>query len=136
MAKFARGVSGNPGGRPKRNDDLVQAARDKTEAALDTLASIMSDKRAPAAARVAAARELLDRGWGRPTQDVRLEADLTATINTQAFIRPRTYAEWLEVRRCSTLVVEAEAVKIAADNRQEPLLLADARPKSVGGIVE
>lgn len=135
MTKFAKGVSGNPGGRPKKNDDLVQAARDKTVAALDTLTSIMANKRAPAAARVAAAREILDRGWGRPTQDVRLEAELTATVNTRAFIRPSTYAEWIELRSLSTAAKGARPVEIAAESRHEPLLIADARPKDVGDSV-
>ncbi|WP_310538785.1 DUF5681 domain-containing protein [Phenylobacterium sp.] len=135
MTKFASGISGNPGGRPKKNDDLVQAARDKTVAALETLTSIMSNRRAPAAARVAAAREILDRGWGRPTQDVRLEAELTSTINTQAFIRPSTYAEWIELRLRPTLAKEVGPVEIVTDNRPEPLLLADARPENVGDNV-
>lgn len=135
MSKFAKGISGNPGGRPKKNDDLVQAARSQTLVALDTLATIMANKRAPAAARVAAAREILDRGWGRPTQDVRLEAELTATINTQAFIRPSTYAEWLEMRLCPTVAKKPEVVEIAADNRPAPPMIADDRSESVGDIV-
>jgi hypothetical protein len=135
MTKFAQGVSGNPGGRPKKNDELIQAARDKTVIALDTLASIMANKQAPAAARVAAAREILDRGWGRPTQDVRVEAELTATVNTQAFIRPSTYAEWLELRARTTLAKENAGAERATENRVDPLLLADARPNSVGDYV-
>lgn len=135
MSKFVKGQSGNPGGRPKKNDDLIQAARDKTIAALDTLAAIMSNKRAPAAARVAAAREMLDRGWGRPTQDVRLEAELTATINAQAFIRPSTYAEWLEMRLSPTATQEKTTIELTANDRQQPLALVDARAKSVGDSV-
>ena len=135
MSKFQKGMSGNPGGRPKKNDDLVQAARDKTVAALETLATIMSNKRAPAAARVAAAREILDRGWGRPTQDVRLEAELTSSINVQAFIRPSTYAEWIEMRLSPTVAKEAGVEEIAADNRPAPRMIADARTKSVGESV-
>lgn len=134
MTKFEKGQSGNPGGRPKKNDELVTAAREKTVTALDTLASIMSNKRAPAAARVAAAREILDRGWGRPTQDVRLEAELTATINTQAFIRPRTYAEWLEMQNCTKAKLIAP-VDVIADGPGEPLLLGDDRPGYVGESV-
>lgn len=135
MGRFEKGQSGNPGGRPKKSDDLVQAARNKTVAALDTLASIMGNKRAPAAARVAAAREILDRGWGRPTQDVRLEAELTATINTQAFVRPSTYAEWLEMRLCPTAKKENIKVELSVDGRSAPLMLANARAESVGDIV-
>ena len=135
MVRFQKGVSGNPGGRPKKNDDLVQAARENTVAALDTLASIMLNKRAPSAARVAAAREILDRGWGRPTQDVRLEAELTATINTQAFIRPSTYAEWLEVQLSPAMARGNATVEIAAEGCPAPLMLANAHPESVGDSV-
>ena len=135
MSRFEKGQSGNPGGRPKKSEELVQAARDKTMAALDTLATIMTNKRAPAAARVAAAREILDRGWGRPTQDVRLEAELTATINTQAFIRPSTYAEWLEMQLCPKVTQEKSTVELAADDRKQPLSLIDGRTKSVGDSV-
>jgi Family of unknown function (DUF5681) len=135
MSRFIKGQSGNPGGRPKKSDELVQAAREKSQAALDTLTSIMSNKRAPAAARVAAAREILDRGWGRPTQDVRLEAELTATINTQAFIRPRTYAEWLQMQTSSPAAKPVASPKTVTDDRREPLLLVDDRSKSVGSNV-
>lgn len=135
MARFEIGQSGNPGGRPKKNDELVAAAREKTVTALDTLSSIMSNKRAPAAARVAAAREILDRGWGRPTQDVRLEAELTANINSQAFIRPCTYAEWLEMQSGLKVAKPVLAPQAVADNHDKPLTLVNDRAKSVGSNV-
>lgn len=127
MSKFAKGVSGNPGGRPKKNDEFVQAARDQTMSALETLSAIMTNKRAPAAARVAAAREMLDRGWGRPTQDVRLETELTATINAQAFVRASTYADWLEMRLCSLGERKVEASPATANSHPKPLLLLSGR---------
>ena len=43
-------------------------ARSHTATAIKTLAGIMGEKKAPAAARVAAATAILDRGWGKPSQ--------------------------------------------------------------------
>lgn len=54
----------------KAPTDLRSLARSHTETAINTLAGIMKEPRAPHSARVAAASYLLDRGWGRPKQDV------------------------------------------------------------------
>lgn len=65
---FVKGKSGNPGGRPKAAEDLKLLAQTKTQAAINTLCSIMSNKKAPESARVSAACALLDRGYGKPSQ--------------------------------------------------------------------
>src|ERR1044072_1086178 len=65
---FPKGVSGNPGGRPKVLGDVQELARERSPDAINTLAAIMDDQKAPPAARVAAANALLDRGCGKPTQ--------------------------------------------------------------------
>jgi hypothetical protein len=67
---FPKGVSGNPGGRPKVLGDVQDLARERSPAAINALAAIMDDSRAPPAARVAAANSLLDRGYGKPTQPI------------------------------------------------------------------
>lgn len=54
------GQSGNPGGRPK---GIGAKAREHTDKALEILVEGMSDK--DARVRVAAAKEILDRGWGK-----------------------------------------------------------------------
>lgn len=54
----------------KTPTDIRSLARSHTETALRTLAGIMEQPDAPAAARVSAATALLDRGWGKPTQTV------------------------------------------------------------------
>ena len=52
----------------KAPTEIKSLARVHTDAALKTLAGIMNQPDAPAAARVAASVGLLDRGWGKPTQ--------------------------------------------------------------------
>ncbi len=68
--RFKKGQSGNPGGRPAAIAEVRDLAREQTEKAIEGLASIADDTKAPPAARVAAYNSLLDRGWGRPSQTI------------------------------------------------------------------
>lgn len=70
MAKFEKGQSGNPGGRPKVVGEVRELAQAYTTEAIETLVAIMRDAAAPAAARAAASNAILDRGYGRPAQTV------------------------------------------------------------------
>ena len=74
MARFAPGQSGNPGGRPK-SAHVSELARAHTDACIETLVKIRDNARAPAAARIAAVKELLDRGYGKARHDVTLGSD-------------------------------------------------------------
>ena len=47
--------------------DIKELARAHAMAAIDVLAEIMTNPNAPAAARVSAAKAILDRGFGKPT---------------------------------------------------------------------
>jgi len=68
--RFAKGCSGNAGGRPRVIQHIQDLARQHTAEAIETLAEIMKDKDSPSAARVGAATALLDRGWGKPRQAI------------------------------------------------------------------
>jgi Family of unknown function (DUF5681) len=66
---FKKGVSGNPGGRPKTIGEVQELARQHTPLAIQTLASIAAGGKNETA-RVAAADKLLERGWGKAAQPI------------------------------------------------------------------
>ncbi len=72
-------TGGRKAGTPNRANipGLREAAGAYTIEAVETLAAIMRNTKAPHLARVRAAAELLDRGHGRPTQDVSMREELT-----------------------------------------------------------
>ncbi len=87
---WAKGHSGNPGGRPGVLKDIQEIARKHSLGSITTLVEIRDDRTQPAAARVAAASIILDRGYGKPPQH--LEGDIR-----QLHIiadKPETDAEW------------------------------------------
>lgn len=65
---FQPGQSGNPGGRPKENDEVRALARAHTKTAIERLAFWMTSDNAKAS--VSASQALLDRGWGKAPQAV------------------------------------------------------------------
>ena len=54
----------------KAPSEIRSLARSHTETCINTLSSIVKQKKAPHNARVHAATALLDRGWGRPMQPI------------------------------------------------------------------
>lgn len=76
---FQKGSSGNPKGRPPIIREVQELAKTYTEDAIATLYEIMTDSRINGSARVQAATQLLDRGWGRPKQSVDVKVDHNAS---------------------------------------------------------
>lgn len=59
----------------KTPTEIRSLARGHTEKAINVLVGVMSNDDCPAAARVAAASAILDRGWGKPTQPIAGDED-------------------------------------------------------------
>lgn len=60
---FAKGKSGNPGGRPKTIKEVQELAREQTPAAIQALVDNLKDESGQV--RNTAATELLNRAWGK-----------------------------------------------------------------------
>jgi hypothetical protein len=102
---FKPGSSGNPSGRPKKPQtmeakrliaDVKAAARELTRDAIDTLASVMKDPKAPPAARISAAVALLDRGHGRPVQAVDVKSEVAFDFSRLSVVELDEYERLLQ----------------------------------------
>ena len=82
---FAKGVSGNPGGRPK--DLLGEIIRGHAGLSEELVAGVLKIFRAPQdqGMQLRAAEWLADRGWGKPAQQV--ESDSIIAIFAAAGMR-------------------------------------------------
>ena len=94
--RFVVGQSGNPSGRPKAALEIRDLARSNTEQAIAVLVEIMSSQTARHADRITAVREILNRGWGKSTEEVLLGTqNITGTSFVDRAAR-ETPEQWLK----------------------------------------
>lgn len=105
---FKPGQSGNPGGRPKANPEIRELARAHTPQAVKVLVEVMSNKKAPAAARTMAANAIIDRAHGKPTQHIEAHVDLIDRLSL-------TEQEALATALATLAAVESDAAEGTAE---------------------
>ena len=93
--RFAPGISGNPGGRPKLPAEMREIFQAKAPEAFEVLCKHLNAKDPRVA--VAAATQILDRAYGRPVQQV--DANINEDSNVRYYAEvPKpclTTEEWL-----------------------------------------
>jgi hypothetical protein len=111
---FRPGVSGNPGGRPRRpttieakriTADVKALAQQCAPDAVATLKSIMLSEKVPAAARISAATAILDRGYGKARQEVEMRQFNIARLNDEQLD---------ELERLTLLMLDDDEVEATA----------------------
>ena len=104
--RFKPGQSGNPGGRPKSIERVVNLARENTEAGVKAIAKIMLDPKERGATRVAAFNALMDRAWGKAPQTITIDnMDNMTDAELEALITERKeYLATLESGACRASV--------------------------------
>jgi hypothetical protein len=107
---FRPGQSGNPAGRKPRIDDIHALARPHAAEAIATLVRMLRDP----VQCIAAAKELLDRGFGKPPVAVTATVDATLIVGgVDAPRRPgdETYAAWLARAQAELAELESEETR-------------------------
>lgn len=77
--RFVAGNRANPGGRPKSNEELKEALRRLSPAAIDTYRKVLEDPEASNKDKIRVAQDILDRILGKPQQSISLD-DIDRTI--------------------------------------------------------
>jgi len=90
--------------------DVRELAREHTVEAIDTLVSIATNTKCPAAARVGAAVSILDRGWGKPAQQMEIDHKET-TLAITADMTPQQAAEAFAATLRGATVIEGTVEK-------------------------
>lgn len=98
--------------------EFKAAARKYTARALRVLASIMDRASVSPSARVKAAEALLDRGWGKASQEVLLAGVLGSVTADAGTVAKMTREEQVDVGRRMIFLLEAAAR--AASNEAKP----------------
>jgi len=121
----------NPRGRPRTEQHVVRLARKHTERAISLLVKVFEDDAAPVAARVTAAQAVLDRGWGKPRQEVEGRHSIQVNLGQQHLEAIRALSQQAActnaLERSQPKVIDAVAVEVTDEDRDAAKLAYAAK---------
>jgi hypothetical protein len=122
---WQKGKSANPGGRPKVLVEVRDLARVHTAEAIGVLASIMRNTKASETARIAAAVQLLNRGWGLPAgseflMNLNMNVDARPAPERSRQLSLEASAILNEARRLLTFAAPAQVEAIYVEAEEVP----------------
>lgn len=112
------GSGRKPGSQNKATSQIRALASEHAETAIQTLVDLMQSGETPAAARVSAAKELLERGFGRSGNYVSLNLD-------------QPLSELSPGEAMKTIGDSVAANELSVDDGQKLISLVEARTKAV-----
>ncbi len=95
MAKFQKGKSGNPGGRPQATASapvriaVQNKALEHAVEAIETLVARMNDSEATAASRISAAIYVIERAIGKPSERAEASNDTRRELSLSDLLERR-----------------------------------------------
>lgn len=89
--KFVKGKSGNPSGRPKIPEEVKKMLREATPGAALLLIETVSNENADLRLRLDAAKEILNRVYGKAAQPIDGDVDTTLKVILEGELKK--YAE-------------------------------------------
>jgi hypothetical protein len=114
---FQKGMSANPGGRPKGIKEIRELAQQFVPRAIYTIVRLMDDENVKESVRLAAAIELMNRGYGRPEQAIsisheRKPVDLMTTEDIQRLLQESRMSR-------QTDTIEGEVIDVTEKGNDE-----------------
>lgn len=117
---WGNGKSGNPNGRPKRSlMDVKEMARAHTKETFQRVIGMMRQQKNDNIA-LRAAEIILNRGWGMPSQDVKLNADLTIGIAAIVADARKRVATIIDAQSNDMQLLET-STNYVGDTRDDPV---------------